>query len=329
MEKDTKNFFFLTWLVLWLGLIPMQAYTQVQVSASLDTSVIHIGDPAVLTLEVSFSPNLSVDFPVVPDSINTIEFLSKGTLDTLQSAEPPSVRYSRKMVVTGFDSGYFVIPPFVFRFGHQSNSLTDSALTEPLVLTVISPPVDTSIAIKDIKAPLEVPYTWREALPYAVGAVLFGVLAYALYRYFKSRNKKPLPEEKPKPDRPAHEIALEALNLLVAEKLWQQGRIKEYYIRLTDITRNYIDHRFAINAPEKTTFETLDALKPSTLPAEITNGLKNHLENADLVKFAKVQPLPEDHQREMDFAYLFVQTTKTEVFLQQESQNPEIQAENE
>jgi len=113
---------------------------------------------------------------------------------------------------------------------------------------------------------------------------------------------------------PAHIIALQELDKLKGDQLWQHDKVKEYYTRMTDVLRVYIEDRFKVPAMEQTTFEILSDFKAnkSLIDAESYNGLKDILELADLVKFAKLTPLPDDNHQSLNSAYLFVQYTKIE-----------------
>ena len=113
-----------------------------------------------------------------------------------------------------------------------------------------------------------------------------------------------------RPLEPAHVIAFRELDRLKEEKIWNRGMVKEYYTRLTEITRKYIERQFDIPAMESTTEEILDAFKRANLDDNLLNEmLKELLELADLVKFAKEDPLPVDNQTNLNNAYIFVQKT--------------------
>ncbi len=84
------------------------------------------------------------------------------------------------------------------------------------------------------------------------------------------------------------EIAYESLKSLNAENLPAQGRIKEYYIRLSGIVRRYIEDQFNVRAPEMTTAEFLLSLKMVRwLSAGSRDALEEFLKCCDMVKFAK------------------------------------------
>ena len=102
----------------------------------------------------------------------------------------------------------------------------------------------------------------------------------------------------PVPAEPAHVIALRELTRLKEEELWQKGEMKEYYSRLSDILRRYIDNRYGISSPELTTDETVRMLQKA---AVTTHGqmtlVKELLSLSDMVKFAKYLPRASMHEK--------------------------------
>jgi hypothetical protein len=117
-----------------------------------------------------------------------------------------------------------------------------------------------------------------------------------------------------KPKEPAHIIALRELDRIKNEKIWQKDKIKEYYSEVTEVLRTYIEDRFEIPAMEQTSEETLDSFKfrRDLLNEKLYSNLGRILNLADLVKFAKYIPLPDDNNLTLVDAYFFVNETKKE-----------------
>ena len=131
-----------------------------------------------------------------------------------------------------------------------------------------------------------------------------------LFRSFWKRYKKQKQEpETKKPKIPPHIVALEELQKLDKEKLWQNGFIKEYHTRLTDIVRNYLEGCFSVQAIEMTTGEIIDAVKVKDIDSKLVQDLEKLLELADLVKFAKFHPLPDENSLLMKLSIEFVNNT--------------------
>jgi hypothetical protein len=134
-------------------------------------------------------------------------------------------------------------------------------------------------------------------------------LAKSLFKKAKTQALKPL-----LPPEPPYEIAFDALNALKAEDLPGRGKIKEYYIRLSDIIRHYIEERFTIRAPEMTTDEFLFNLKDQpVLSGPHKNLLKEFLREADMVKFARYGPSSTEIDNSFSAAWRFVEETRPPV----------------
>lgn len=138
--------------------------------------------------------------------------------------------------------------------------------------------------LKDVRPPVDLPANYFFLL-LVIGVVLL-VGLFFLLRWLsqKLKSKKPTVIIV----RPAWDIAKEELAALERDDLPARGEIKEYFVRLSDIVRHYLEHRFSVSAPEMTTDEFLLHLK--TLPAlnqQQKESLKEFLTTSDLVKFAR------------------------------------------
>ena len=165
--------------------------------------------------------------------------------------------------------------------------------------------------IKEIKEPYDAPYNWKQLLKWALIIwLILGAIAIAVYvweKYFKKKKEAPL--ARPKPKRPAHEIALEKLEELRNKKLWQNNQTKQFYIELSDIIREYIEFRFDVLALEMTTDETISGLKLSGMEDSKTQSLRQLLQMSDLAKFAKYTPISNENEHCFDIARTFVNAT--------------------
>ncbi|MDP1726172.1 MAG: hypothetical protein Q8M15_05270 [Bacteroidota bacterium] len=283
---------------------------QIQVDASFDTTAIKIGDQLHLNVEVLFPSDAKVAFPQFGDSIGKIEIVDRTKLDTLKSEDGKSTTYKQSLTITAFDPGNYMLQPFYFYYQLATSKTIDSIATSTLYLQVQTIAVDTNKVIKDIKAPLDVPYTLEEFLPYLImGLIALAIILIILW-YIKKKNRQKLPVVVLPPPRPAHEIALEALHKTEAQKLWQDGHYKQYQSEVSDTIRMYIENRFSIPALELTTDETLKHLKRNLITAEAHEKLKYMLQLADMVKFAKAIPLGSENEMVMEYAYQFIALTK-------------------
>lgn len=299
-------------LILFLFALPSFGQ-EIKVNAKLDTTRILLGDQVNIWFMLEHPEGLKVDFPVTGDSLaGKIEVLSASKPDTISKMNR-TWKIRQRLVVTSFDTGFYVIPPFTFRF----NDNHDSVQTHALPLEVLGMPVDTTKGITDIKLPYEIKVTVSEILPYIIAGLLLIAIIFLYVRYLRKKKQVSDIAEKPAPPLiPAHLLALEQLDELVREKLWQQGKIKLYYSRLTDIIRQYIELRFKVPAMEQTTEDIIrDFAGEGLIKEGIRKELKALLELADLVKFAKWYPVAEEHEASQQSAYDFILRTKPVVNL--------------
>ncbi|MCH7658079.1 MAG: hypothetical protein IIB05_07145 [Bacteroidetes bacterium] len=284
----------------------------VEVEARIDSISILIGDQTDLWLKINQPDSFNITFPEFAGTIaGSIEIINQTPSDTLH-LENRRLEITRKYKITCFDSGYHHIPPFSFQY--KKDSFTANWSTQPLFLHVSRvdiAPSDSSEVIFDIKLPAKAPITLAEILPWIMGVVLIGIVVFLVVYYLRKRKKQePLFKIK-KPEEPPHVIALRELDRLKADKLWQKGKIKSYYSELTGIIRKYIEKRYQVSAMEQTSNEIIEAL----LNTGFNNNkqleqLKIFLFSADMVKFAKAKPLPDENETALLNAYIFVNETK-------------------
>jgi len=282
----------------------------IKADAKIDTSSIRIGEQFHMNLSATAPVGTKIYFPQFPDTLKKLEIVQRSKIDTIKSADGKSNTLQQQLTLTSFDSGFYVLEPFPFYFQNAGNPQMDSVLTEAQLITVRTIQVDTTKAIKDIKATLDVPITFREILPYLIGLLVVVVLTLLIIRELKRRKKKVVPVQVKIPTRPPHEIALEALKQTEDDKLWQQGFFKRYHSNVSEIIRTFIEHRFSIQALEYTTDETLDHFRGNLINDEAKDKLKYLLQLADMVKFAKAQPIATENEQSMKFAYDFIALTK-------------------
>lgn len=274
---------------------------QVQVSARIDSTSILIGNQTVLRLTAAYDAKNGipkVQWPQIGDSlISKVEVINKSKVATVipDSTRPSIQQLVENVTISCFDSGYYAIPPFKFIINGDT---ANPQMTEAMMLQVFTVRVDTSKAFKDIKAPIQAPFSILEILPYIIiGLIALIIMGWLMY-YFnkKSKKNKTVVVEQPKVIIPPHVKALQELEKLALKKLWQEGKVKEYYTGITDILRAYLEERYSINALEMTTDEIMLSLKKRAMSDEVKQKLNEILVLSDLVKFAKENPLPADHE---------------------------------
>ena len=281
----------------------------VRVNSGISSDSIMIGDQIEYTLRVEADSDVDIRMPEITDTLSSsLEVISRLYSDT--TASDGRTVIERGYTITGFDAGSQIVPSQVVQYRYAGT--VDTARSMPLIINVYEPAVDTTEQIKPIKPPINTPLTFREVLPWAAaglgGLLVAGTVVWLLMRYF--RRKKDPEGLTFRPLEPAHVIAFRELDRLKEEKIWNKGQVKEYYTRLTEITRRYIERQFDIPAMESTTEEILDAFRKVNPEDNLLDEiLKELLELADLVKFAREDPLPVDNQTNLNNAYIFVQKT--------------------
>ncbi len=277
------------------------------VSASIDSTTLMLGDQTDLHLQVTQDASERVSMPVFGEQLQDgIEIVDKTIVDTVTLPDG-RLQLNQFLTLTSFKDSLFAIEPIAVASGE------DTFWTESMALNVIQPfEVDSSLAITDIKDIEKAPIWWWGIIRWillAIGLIGLGIGLYFLWRWYE-KHRKPAEEAiDPELLRPADEVALEKLDEIKATKIWKDGKVKEYQTDLTDVVREYIGRRFDVHSTEKTSDETLQAMKP-LIEKDLFDRLKNMLQLADLVKFAKWHTTPEENEQGLKTAYDFVLETK-------------------
>ncbi len=252
------------------------------VKAQIETSQIRIGEQ--FSYRISVNEKEDVILPKL--ELKGLEVIDSARVDTLSNM------LIQKYIITGFDSGAFYIPQ------QQVFVKNQAYLTDSLLVNVATIAIDTTkvkkFPIKTIKAE---PYVLDDFKIYII--ILLAALAIiGFWIYWFVIRKRKLQEEEPTYRAlPPYEEAIYKLNELDEKLLWQNNKIKEYYSELTEIIRGYIERELKVPALEKTTDEIVETLKDFNdaetiiTSKETIKKLKELLQEADLVKFAKSKPL--------------------------------------
>ena len=298
----------------------VSAQGDASVGAKIDANQILVGDQARLFIEATHNAKQSrLHWATIPDTFNSLEVVEKGKIDTATNGD--LVTYKQRLLITGFDSGSFKVPAFVFSVIPASGTAY-TIQTDSFQLAVSTVPVDTSKPFYGIKEIMPIKSTWRDYIWLIIGGLVFIALVVFVIWYFRKNKKTPIPAAIPRgPQETLQEKTLRLLNELDQQQLWQSNRIKEYYSQLTDILRSYIEDRFQTPAMELTTDELLSKAKTHHEMRHHYDQLANTLFTADLAKFAKAQPLPHEHTQAMDLTRQFVIATKPTV-----TENPRKQS---
>lgn len=279
------------------------------IKATLDSSQITMGNVTAVRLDIvekTGGSAMLVDENNFPKEVEPVEWVDGDTTDLGNGLR----EIRRALIIQSFDSGVYTLPPFCLVSGNdtlKSNSLT-----------IKVNPVDVS-NLKDIHpiaSPLDFEKKWYDFLPDWItdywGLILAfilivaaGACAYLILTRKVAVNI--LPQKK---RLPPYELAMRRLQALRTDGLWERGMEKEYYTRLIDILRDYLQERFGINAMEMTSTQIVRALSGNEVTRQPNRYMRNILQIADFVKFAKVRPLPDDNVRAFNEALQFVEETR-------------------
>ena len=208
--------------------------------------------------------------------------------------------------------GDFTLPEVIVSFSFKNRPPIVLTIPEQR-LTVLEPtqdeqqrPLDDTAArtILDVKPPS------KPLLPWLIGGIV-ALLALAAVILFISKRKHIGPNIKVAPAVPPHLTALRRLDALLTQNLVEQGLHKEFYNAISEILRDYIEARFGLRAPERTTEEFLEELrnKPNVLSSRHTELLCNFLNHTDLVKYARATPNGTETSRLVDDTRAFILET--------------------
>lgn len=252
-----------------------------QAVATLESDTIALGDQTTLTIRGA------LNYP-------STDALSQNGIVALRQEFDTATR-TQTTVITSFEPGE-----------HYIKLGTDDSLL--VVITDVE--IDSATAeLRDI-APIErVPYTFWEIFRWVLLALGVGALAFGIWWLQTHRKEvhEALTKSEPVDTRTPEERALQTLEKLRQERLWQSGRVKEYHTRLTDAVRQFIEESIGIRATEMTSDECVNALMCKSVSADATTLLRSIFGIADMVKFAKSEPSAHEHERAMDEAVRFVQ----------------------
>lgn len=295
-----------------LAFFAFTSTAQNKVKATIGTQQMKVGDQTTIDLEVFYSAeDENIIFPALQDTISKfIEIVSIQDIDTTFDEEDVTKKIlHQELIITSWDTGYHVIPPFLFVVGN------DTLKTNPLVLNVSNVALDPEQDIKDIKDVVDVPFSLldyllarKSQIAIILGILLLLILAYLLYRRYQNRPQEEQAAIVPK--EAADIVAIRQLDALKSEELWQKGEVKQYYSELSFILREYLENRYQVHALEQTTDETLLILNSVVNNQDDIKQFAFILQLADMAKFAKSQPVGSENEQALNYAYSFVESTK-------------------
>ena len=305
----------------------LRVSAQVSVEATIDSIQIFVGQQAHVTLTATAKENAKVVFP----QFKPMEYITPGVevLDRQELEQQPQDNgfVSRSMVytMTSFDDTLYYIPPMTVKIDGKPYE------SKSLALKVLTIEVDTLHA-EQFFGPKDVqdnPFQWSDwSLPFWLSVLMLVLLAVAYYFYLRLRDNKPIISHIRIVKRLLpHQKAMKEIEQIKADKMVSSENSKEYYTKLTDTLRKYIEERYGFNAMEMTSSEIIERLMASQ-DQKALDELRQLFTTADLVKFAKYSTLINENDANLVNAIDFINQTKLENVPVEETVKPQLSEED-
>jgi hypothetical protein len=272
-----------------------------------------VGDPLTVELRVETPDGYVVQFPGEAD-LGELHVRDVDTADPRPRAEG-GLAWRKTYTAESLTAGVVEVPALAVKYAREpteagvepvfehelvSDSLQVDVLSALTTQDSVFEPRDITGTLLPPREPLS-PRVWAAI----IGASLVGLVAIgALVLWLRKRAQRLPPPILP-------EVwALRALAELQAANLIEGGRAKEFYYRLSEIVRVYIERKFGLAAPEMTTEEFLSTLARGggVLPYD-SDRLRDFLQACDLVKYAALTPLEQEPESALGTARAFIDAT--------------------
>lgn len=284
-----KRLFFVFAMILGLG--GMALAQSVEVSAKLQDEQVTVGKPFSLDLMMKVPYGYYVEWnEFATDTLSEqIDILKRGDMQRTADADS-NIIVQQQLTLMTFDTGYVQIPSIGLTYAKSvEDQLRMKAFTDPMRLYVTTMSVDTTQAFRPLMEPIDQPIAMKEVFPWILGVLLAVLVGFGAWFLWKKRKPRLGEDGQPVkgPVIPPYTKAIGDLESLKQQKLWQAGKVKEYFSGLSDIAREYIEGQFHVNAVEMTTDDILHEVQELNFDREVYAKLKDTMELSDLVKFAK------------------------------------------
>ncbi len=292
----------------------LQLMAQASIQAKIDPIEMMIGEQAVVTLTVQAEGDVKVEWPVLQPRqmvVPGVEVIQARRVD------------DRTMLVTltSFDGNLYHLPPFKVKVNGKEVQSAD------LALKVVEVEVDTTqmnkfFGPKDVQ---DNPFLWSEWSPaFWLSVLMLVLMALGYYLYLRLRDNKPvIAHIKIVRRMLPHQKAMKEIEQIKADKMVTSENQKEYYTKLTETLRKYIEERYGFSAMEMTSSEIIDRLMADSDQQRL-DELRQLFTTADLVKFAKYSTQINENDANLVNAIDFINQTKIENQPVEEVQKPQL-----
>ena len=316
-------------LLLFLVVTVMTVKAQVTIEAAIDSIEMLIGEQVHVTVTATTREGAKVEFPVFKPTqplIPGVEVLKSTELGT-KGKDNGFVDRQVEYTLTSFDDSLYYLPPFVVKVDGKPYESKSLAL-KVLGIEVDTAHVEKFFGPKDVQ---ENPFLWSDwSLLFWLSVLTLVLMAVGYYLYLRLRDNKPIITRIRIVKRLLpHQKAMKEIEQIKADKMQNSENPKEYYTKLTDTLRKYIEDRYGFNAMEMTSSEIIERLEKAlasdakgadTMKAE----LRQLFTTADLVKFAKYSTMINENDANLVSAIDFINQTKLENVPVEEVVKPEL-----
>jgi hypothetical protein len=296
-----------------------KSYVQDQVilNQSIDKIEITVAEQLTMALEISAPENFEIEFPAYSASLGDFTLIDIKTEPARMSGNENNVSIIHQAIyiLEPYLPGTYSIPKITVKYrALKSDTEASELITEELQIGVRSllDKDAANVEIKDITGPLSLPANKALNVLLVITFLLLIILGIFGFLYWRKVSGS---KEAVKLHLPPDEIALQEIERLLAENLLGRGEVKLFHLRISDILRQYIENRFGIRAPERTTEEFLMELSAvgsqhNDLIGIHKSLLADFLILCDLVKFAKHEPTIAESEKTVSVCRKFIEETK-------------------
>ncbi len=307
---------FLKYISIFLFFVCSQILGQQNITFSLvaENNKIEIGDYLKVSMRITYPAHFvpsELSFPIlesnqsINDTIDIIEVLPIKTNATSDNQGNPLMVWQQDMIIGIYAGGNIALGPFEFIYG--KDDVKDTILSNIATITVNTPEIQEDKEFVDIKSIQEDSFTFWEKVwlwlkTYWMWLLIPLVIIVGIIVLVYYINKKPQEEIIVEPNIPLPDLLLQRLQQIEQEKLWQEGKHKEYYSEVTDVIRRFLEYKYEIPTLEKTSDEIMQSLNLVNINKNDYNQLKNLFGLSNMIKFAKSLPSPEENTIAMSIA---------------------------
>lgn len=286
MKKFVVSFVLLLFLS---PLLQASEESPISVKAEVDKATLTIGEHVEYRITVTRDPSVEILSPLAPPSFDPFELKEAHDFSEKQGKQRVE---GRRFILTTYELGEFILEPVTIRY-RTAKGQEKTMQTNRLFLTVksVEPSGKPKTDIRGPKGPLELKRRWGWLW---ILILFLGALSGGFYGWWRWKHRSLEGVKAAEAELSPEDEALLALNRLFDSDLIRRGKMKEYFLELSEILRRYFERRFEILAVESTTSEILRDLKDKELPEPLRQKIQEVLEAADLVKFAKWMPSPSE-----------------------------------